>query len=84
MKPLLPEAVVKRKSKDVFANPTLQWFNGPLREKLQDFFSSQSLRGTEYYNLSRVHELLGKNMDRSEGRYVWRVLNLEVWLQEFF
>ena len=84
MKPLLPERVVRRRSKDIFAHPVSQWFNGPLREKLRDFFSSQSLRGTEYYNLSRVHELLAKKMQKPECMYLWRVLNLEIWLQEFF
>ena len=84
MQPLLPQRVVRRRSKDVFAHPESKWFNGPLRERLHDFFSSKSLRGTEYYAPSRIRDLLASKMHEPECAYVWRVLNLEVWLQQFF
>jgi asparagine synthase (glutamine-hydrolysing) len=84
MKPLLPERVVTRKSKGVFADPESQWFNGPLHDKLRDFFSGHSLKAKQYFDPNQVHDLLDKKMHKSECAYLWRILNLEIWFREFF
>jgi asparagine synthase (glutamine-hydrolysing) len=85
MKGILPEQIRLRRDKIGFQIPHTSWIDGELRQKLRDFFSDQKLKGTRYYNTQAVRTILNKKrLTIRDANLVWRALNVELWLREFF
>jgi asparagine synthase (glutamine-hydrolysing) len=85
MSGILPEEIRLRRTKIGFETPEKHWIDKDLRQPLKEFFSASDLRASRFYNLPTVKRLLdGPTLGDDEARYVWRVLNLELWYREFF
>jgi asparagine synthase (glutamine-hydrolysing) len=81
MKDILPEKIRLRRNKIGFEIPEKEWV-GELRVKLSEFFSGPDLAGRKYYHLGALRRLLSKpTLTNEEARLIWRVLNVELWLE---
>jgi len=85
MKDILPEQIRVRRTKVGFQLPVKRWIENELRQRLSNFFSDPNLRGTRYYGRRTPMNILSKSrLTASDARLVWRMLNVELWCQEFF
>lgn len=85
LKGILPDEIRLRRDKVGFATPAKEWFSDPLRDRLISFFNG-SLRATRYYDVEALRVTLNssKSLSEFQSAYIWRILNLEIWFQEFF
>lgn len=84
-KDLLPKMIRKRRSKIGFTTPEEEWFMRT-RNRIYSIFLSPSFGSRPYFNQSHVLKgfqkfIEGKN---SDTLLFWRLLNVELWLREFF
>jgi len=85
MKGIVPEKIRIRRSKVGFEVPQKRWFENELRQQLKDFFSNPNLKATAYFSAQAARNILGKHtLAKLETTLIWRMLNLELWYQEFF
>jgi asparagine synthase (glutamine-hydrolysing) len=85
MKTTLPEQIRLRRKKIGFQMPHLSWIEGELRQTLRNFFSDPNLKGTRYYNSQTARHILNKaTMTMRDANIIWRMVNVELWLREFF
>jgi len=86
MKGILPEKILKRRSKVGFATPEVKWLR-ELRKEIREVFASAEFGKRKYFNQK---EILRKFDDFCDGKLeshamiFWRILNLEMWLRIFF
>ena len=84
MKDILPEQIRARRTKVGFQLPVKRWIENELRQRLRDFFSDTNLRGTRYYSRRTAKNILSKSrLTTRDAALVWRMLNIELWCQEF-
>lgn len=89
MKALLKEVFKEKISKGIYTRsdkmgfpvPLNEWFNGPLREFVQDIFASQIAKTREFYNPKNV--LANLRQSGQYSRKIWGLLSLELWYREF-
>lgn len=77
----LPSELLMRRDKMGFPVPLKEWFGNELRDFVRDVFSSQRVRGREYFN----SEAILRNFEAT-GRFsrkVWGLLSLELWHRLF-
>lgn len=82
---ILPSRINRRRNKIGFTTPELAWFLR-MKNKIYTVFMSQSFARRRYWvqkNVLAAFQRLieGKNDD---SLLFWRLLNLELWLREFF
>ncbi len=82
---LLPELINKRRNKIGFTAPENAWFMR-MKNRIYQIFLSESFARRPYFNQPAVLKAFqqfieGKNDDTM---LFWRLLNLELWLREFF
>ncbi|MCS7093433.1 MAG: asparagine synthase (glutamine-hydrolyzing) [Patescibacteria group bacterium] len=82
---ILPTMINQRRNKIGFTTPEYQWFLR-MKNKIYSIFLSQSFTQRPYFNQKNVLEAFKKFI---EGRVddtmiFWRLINLELWLREFF
>lgn len=82
---LLPEMIVKRRNKIGFTTPENEWFLR-MKNMIYSIFLSESFANRPYFNQPEVlkqfeYFIQGKNDD---SMMFWRMLNVELWLREFF
>jgi len=77
----IPEKVLNRRDKMGFPVPLKEWFSGPLKEFVNDIFSSQAAKARGFYNPQSVLQNLEYSSQFS--RKVWGLLCLELWHREF-
>jgi asparagine synthase (glutamine-hydrolysing) len=85
-KGLLPEVVRTRRNKVGFTTPEEEWFKR-LKTHLYDIFSSESFASRPYFNQQAVLSAFDGHIKRrntAESMVFWRMLNVELWLREFF
>lgn len=85
VKGLLPDEIVTRRNKIGFTTPEHEWFIR-MKNRIYGIFLSESFAKRQYFNQPLVLKFFeefiqGKNDDTLP---FWRVLNLELWLREFF
>jgi asparagine synthase (glutamine-hydrolysing) len=85
MNGILPEKIRLRRSKIGFETPQKRWMERELRDRLKEFFSDRELKATKYYNAKALRTTLNKpKLTEEETNLIWRILNLELWWNEFF
>ena len=86
MRGRVPESVRRRRDKIGATTPQGEWFMR-LKNHIYGVFLSESFAGRRYIDQSAVlHAFEGwiKGTNSIDSMTVWRMLNLELWLQEFF
>lgn len=82
---ILPGKINKRRNKIGFTTPEYEWFRKKQKE-IMAFFTGQQFAAKKYVNQAGVvmafqDFISGRNTDTM---FFWRILNLELWLREFF
>ncbi|MDN5795545.1 MAG: asparagine synthase (glutamine-hydrolyzing) [Intrasporangium sp.] len=83
---LLPDSIRKRRNKIGFTTPQGEWFM-TLKNHFYGIFLSESFAGRPYFNQTEVlHAFEGwiKGTNDVDSMTFWRLVNLELWLQEYF
>jgi len=83
---LLPESINRRRNKIGFTTPQGEWFMR-LKNHLYGIFLSESFANRPYFDQTAVlHAFEGwiKGTNDVDSMTFWRLLNLELWLQEYF
>jgi len=90
MKGFVPESVRKRKK---FGTPIpLERWMTELHQEIRQIFNSDRFRRRQYFNHTKVLDIYDRycsgKLSRPErqlyGEALWRILNLELWLEVFF
>ena len=83
---LLPESINRRRNKIGFTTPQGEWFMR-LKNHFYSIFLSESFANRPYFNQTEVlHAFEGwiKGTNDVDSMTFWRLLNLELWLREYF
>lgn len=83
---LLPASINRRRNKIGFTTPQGEWFM-TLKNHFYGIFLSESFANRPYFNQSEVltaFEGWIKGTNDVDSMTFWRLLNLELWLQEYF
>ncbi|NNG39314.1 asparagine synthase (glutamine-hydrolyzing) [Flexivirga sp. ID2601S] len=83
---LLPESINRRRNKIGFTTPQGEWFMR-LKNHFYGIFLSESFAGRPYFDQPEVlHAFEGwiKGTNDVDSMMFWRLLNIELWLREFF
>lgn len=83
---LLPESINRRRNKIGFTTPQGEWFMR-LKNHFYGIFLSESFANRPYFNQTEVLNAFEgwiKGTNDVDSMTFWRLLNLELWLQEFF
>ncbi len=86
MRGLLPDSVVDRRDKVGSTTPQADWFMR-LKNHIYGEFLSESFANRPYFDQTAVlHVFEGwiKGTNSVDSMTIWRILNVELWLQEFF
>jgi len=77
----LPSEIAQRRDKMGFPVPLREWFEGELRDMVEDVFSVQKTRRRQFFNSDAILA----NFDKGErfSRKTWGLLSLELWHQLF-
>jgi len=83
MSGILPEEIRTRKDKLGFAPPESEWLRGPLREWVEDMFSSVQFRQREWVDVSALDRVWSRFKDGETALHgvLWRWLSLETWMR---
>ena len=85
-KGLLPEVVRARRNKIGFTTPEVEWFKR-LKTRFYGIFLSESFANRPYFNQQAVLNAFEghiKGRNTTDTMIFWRMLNVELWLREFF
>ena len=83
---LLPESINRRRNKIGFTTPQVEWFMR-LKNHFYDIFLSESFANRPYVNQTEVINAFEgwiKGSNDVDTMTFWRLINLELWLREFF
>ena len=83
---VLPDAINRRRNKIGFTTPQGEWFMR-LKNHFYGIFLSESFANRPYFDQTQVLEAFEgwiKNTNGVDSMQFWRLLNVELWLQEFF
>ncbi|MGO4599460.1 asparagine synthase-related protein [Terrabacter sp. 2RAF25] len=86
MRGRLPDSVVDRRDKVGSSTPQADWFMR-LKNHIYGEFLSESFANRPYFDQTAVlHAFEGwiKGTNSVDSMTIWRILNVELWLQEFF
>lgn len=79
----LPETVLNR-PKMGFGVPLDTWFRTTLKSYIQEKLTSKQSRLSEMFDPNSIKNILHIQKDVNMGHQLWMLLNLELWLEEFF
>ncbi len=84
-KELLPKLIRKRRNKIGFTTPEEEWFMR-MKNRIYSIFLSPSFASRPYFNQAHVLKGFQKFVEgkNSDTLLFWRLLNVELWLREFF
>lgn len=80
-KDVLPRSIIERRDKMGFPVPLKEWFEGPLKDFVNDTFEGQRRKRRPYLNPDVIMSSFGKASRFS--RKTWGLLSLELWHQRF-
>jgi len=91
VKGFIPEAIRRNKKKLGTPIPQQRWMR-ELRRNIRKLFESDKFREREYFNQTAILDVFDRycegKLSRIERQYytnvLWRILNLELWLETFF
>jgi len=91
MKGIIPEAIRKNRKKFGTPIPQQRWMK-ELRQDIRKLFESETFCKREYFNQPAILDIFDRycegKLNRIERQYyadiLWRILNLELWLETFF
>ena len=86
MRGILPDSVVERRDKVGATTPQREWFMR-LKNTIYGEFLSETFANRRYFDQTAVLNAFEgwiKGTNAMDSMTIWRVLNLELWLQEFF
>ena len=83
-KSLIPDAILER-PKVGFRVPVNKWFQGPLKEYLNDHLRSADSKTRGYYDNQVLDRMLDDHMDgrQNHEKLLWALLNLEIWHRQY-
>jgi asparagine synthase (glutamine-hydrolysing) len=83
MRGILPEEIRTRKDKLGFAPPESEWLRGPLRDWVEDMFSSAQFRQRDWIDASALDRVWSrfKGGETALHAVLWRWLSLETWVR---
>lgn len=82
----LPLEIIQRK-KMVFPVPLREWFGGEFIEKTKELLLEKTSHCARYFDLEKLGVWIQENEQKPNdlyGRQLWLLLNLELWLREYF
>jgi asparagine synthase (glutamine-hydrolysing) len=87
MRGILPEEIRSRRGKIRFETPQRRWFVAELADKIEELLST-NMRASKYVERPEVLKLFRSarkqnKMSRLDAEFIWRCINLELWLREF-
>ncbi len=84
-KKLLPAIINQRRNKIGFTTPEYEWFIR-MKNKIYSLFLSESFAKRKYFNQAEVLKAFEKFIEGKvdDTMIFWRLINLELWLREFF
>lgn len=84
-KDLLPNKIRLRRNKIGFTTPEYEWFL-KMKNRIYSVFMSESFGKRKYFNQKEVVNLFQQFIEgKTDDTLVfWRLLNMEIWLREFF
>ena len=78
---LIPKPVLERKDKMGFPVPLKEWWDGPLKEFVEDILFSKTSRERGIFDIKYLRK---KVLEEDKyGRQIWGALNLELWNRNF-
>jgi asparagine synthase (glutamine-hydrolysing) len=85
MAPYLPDSVRRRRDKIGYAPPQAEWLRGPLRELVEDAFSSVSFADRPWADAAHTRRVWRAfaDGDPAPEAEVARMLSLELWARAF-
>ncbi|MBI3366707.1 asparagine synthase (glutamine-hydrolyzing) [Candidatus Roizmanbacteria bacterium] len=84
-KDLLPPLINRRRNKIGFTTPEYEWFLR-MKNKIYSIFLSESFAKRKYFNRAEVLKAFQQFIEGKidDTMVFWRMLNLELWMREFF
>lgn len=84
-KDILPTVINRRRNKIGFTTPENEWFL-KMKNRIYTVFSSERFGKRKYFNQAAVLENFQKFIEgkTTDSMVFWRMLNVELWLREFF
>jgi len=88
MRGILPKEIATRRSKIAFQTPQQRWILCELADRIRELLSSE-MKCSKYVNQASVLDvfrtaLKKRKISRWDSELIWRCLDLELWLREFF
>jgi len=85
VKGLLPDDIGLRRNKIGFTTPEYEWFIR-MKNRIYSVFMSESFGERKYFNQKEILNSFQKFIEgkTDDTLIFWRLLNLEMWLREFF
>lgn len=83
---ILPDMISKRRNKIGFTTPEAEWFRRT-KDSLLEIFTSETFAARRYVDAPTVIALFKDymaNPDKHGTLMFWRLLNIELWIREFF
>ncbi|MBI5408619.1 MAG: asparagine synthase (glutamine-hydrolyzing) [Nitrospirae bacterium] len=86
LKGVIPEVVRERIKKVGFDTPEALWFRSDCRRQIEDIINSKSFRERGYFDAPAVaaHFRSFVNREPVNPRPIWKYVNTELWLRNFF
>ncbi|RDD60183.1 asparagine synthase (glutamine-hydrolyzing) [Ferruginivarius sediminum] len=78
---VLPKSILGRRDKMGFPVPLNEWYQGELRDFVQDIFGSQCARQRDIFNVDRIRNSIDEN--RRFSRKLWGLMSIELWHRQF-
>ncbi|NOY78032.1 MAG: asparagine synthase, partial [Calditrichaeota bacterium] len=84
-KEVLPKLVHNRLDKMGFSTPEDSWFRGELKAVITQILNSRSFASRPFFNADEAKQMFAIHCEgkRNISGYIWRWVNLELWLREF-
>ncbi len=87
VKDILPEMIKNRKDKIGFGTPMDEFFRKPkIADYCKEIIYSDSFKQRPYWRWDKVEKMFGRHIEQKGnfGKEIWKWINLELWLREYF
>ena len=83
MKGIVPDRIIDRRDKMGFVTSEKKWINEK-REYFRKVFENKNFLSSDYLNNKDILKDFDNIINGAETPYLWRFINLEIWMQLFF
>ena len=87
IKDILPEMIKNRKDKIGFGTPVDEFFRKPkIADYCKEIIYSDSFKQRPYWKWDKVEKMFSRHIQQKGnfGKDIWKWINLELWLREYF